>query len=179
MSILSVAIEYYDRNNELYENIKNKIAYIEGETNPGDIGTTSLIFYDIDKKILFRSKYGVIGIVYNIHRMWVWGWAHPNLTYEMVATIKNVLIHGISLTNNTAEYNIIKSELITSRFGISDDTQIEIHCAIASYFAHIPFVIKLNQYIPQGGEQVTFEPPTSTRNPVSTYIYIMDPPDVK
>lgn len=178
MSILSIAIEYYDRNNELYENIKNKIAYIEGDAVPGDSKTTSLIFYDSDEKILFRSKFGMIGIVYNTHNIWVWGWAHPDFDYEMVATIKNVLVHGISLNRNTDDYLIIKSELITSRFGISNETQIDIHCAIASYFAHIPFVIKINQYIPMPGERVPFEPPTSTKNPVSTYIYIMEPPPI-
>lgn len=178
MSILSVAIEYYDKNNELYEKIKNQIAYIETDTIPGNTVASFLIFFDSDNKILFRSKFGVIGIFYKIYHMWIWGWAHPGLEYEMVATIKNVFVHALSLNSHTTDLFIIKSELITSRFGISDDTQIDIHCAIASYLAHIPFIIKINQFIPIAGSRIQFEPPDSTTYPFSTYVYIMNPPNV-
>jgi len=173
------AIEYYDFNEKLYEKIKKRIKYIEFDKA---LNTTAdaqyLKFYDGDKKILFYSRIEILGISYNDHDLWVWGWAIPNLPYELVSTIRNVLIYGTTLDGSTNDISSIKTELITSRFGLTDRIQIEIHCAVASYLAKIPFILRIDNFqLGIGGiEELA---PYDDKRHISTYFYIFDPPKIE
>jgi len=175
-STINDALEYYDRNGELYERIKKRITYIE-TYNPPNITTYKphFNFYDNDKKLLFSSRVEIIGIVYNDHRMWVWGWAIPNLEYEVISTIRNVLIYGTTLDGSSNDIGLIKTELITSRYGLTDLIQIEIHCAIASYLAKIPFIFRIDNFNLDSGKIEKLAPYDDISG-TSVYLYILDPP---
>ena len=45
-----------------------------------------------------------------------------------------IVINDININNDPANI-LLKNELLTSRFRITDMTQIDIHCALASYLS--------------------------------------------
>lgn len=146
-SIVTDAIKYFDTANERYNKLKRAIKYVNRDNSyEGGVGDFRLIFYDKDKKELFRSKIELLGKYYNTLQIWVWGWSIPDIGKSVTTTIRKVFLYGTDIDVNVPSNVILKNELVTSRFRIDDDVQIDIHCAIASYLAKKPFIFKWKDF---------------------------------
>ena len=73
------ALRYYDKNNDLYVKIFNKIGYYSFKLSEFDLEHNIIIFYDRNKNEIFRSRYEYIGIYNPIVEIWIWAWAIPIL----------------------------------------------------------------------------------------------------
>lgn len=170
------ALRYYDKNNELYAETFAKIKYFSIKLSEHDLEHSIIIFYDNNKKKLFESRYEVIGMYNPSINIWIWGWAIPSLRKNQTGLIKKVLNYGMDLD---ADSIFLKSELITSRFTITNETQLDIHIAIASYISKNKSIINM---IDDNVEQIKhgdiFLTPSATNiseNTISvTYIYLLD-----
>jgi hypothetical protein len=180
ISIVNDALKFYDQNNEKYHNIKKRIKYIKfAQTEQQDIEGVKLIFFDENKKELFVSRVEILGKYYTSINTWVWGWSLASIEKSLTAIIRKVFLYGtdIDINNNPANI-LLKNELITSRFRVEDNVQIDIHCAIASYLAKKPFIflwrefmIKTSDFTEVKGEFY------GEKTDVTYYTFIVDPPD--
>jgi hypothetical protein len=136
------SLEYYDKNNEKYNSINSKIKYYSLKYSDNDLQHAEIIFYDSNKAEIFRSKYEIIGIYNNYSNTWTWGWSIPFLAKNTVYTSRKILNYGLDIPPST-ETQFLKTELITSRFRISNHTQLDLHVSIASYLSKIPLVVKI------------------------------------
>jgi hypothetical protein len=189
-SIIKDALEYYDMNEEKYESLKRKIHYVKNKENGiNDLHGLRLTFYDSNKEELFTSRIEIIGQYHNLFNIWVWGWAIPSADQSVVSIIRKVLMYGISLTvqqsrttgliNN--ETISLKAELVTSRLRITNDVQLDIHCAVASYLAKKPFIIMLNSSVLseiQIQDMVDITAPEYRKKTSFIYCFIIDPPEL-
>ena len=135
--IVSKSLEYYDKNLELnnkkfFNNI-NKTKFIKNEDN-NDMNKNIIEFY-YNKKKLYSFKYEEIGSYYNKSKLWIWAWADPKLKKKENYISRKILNYGLDLDTNQ---NFLKTELVTSRFTVSNLLQLDIHVAIASYLTKIP-----------------------------------------
>jgi hypothetical protein len=180
ISIVKDSLEYYDRNNEKYKDLKKKIKYVKhADVDQSDIEGLKLIFYDENKEELFTSRVEILGKYYNTINTWVWGWSLPGIDKSLTSIIRKVFLYGTDIDITNPANVLLKNELITSRFRVVDNVQIEIHCAIASYLAKKPFIFLWKEFLIKVGEMGEvkgefYEGDTD----VIYYTYIIDPPDL-
>lgn len=132
MTLIKNSFEYYDKNNEKIGNKFDKVNYISFEINQKDLEHDIIIFYDINLKELFRSRIEKIGIFDKISKIWTWAWAVSSFKKNETNIVRKILQYGTELDPSTI---FLKTELITSRFRISNKIQLDMHCAIASYLS--------------------------------------------
>ena len=142
--LITNALIHYDKNSERYQKLYNKFKHYSYEFKDSDIEHNVIIFYDDDKKEIFRSKYEIIGIYYNLYDLWTWSWSVPDLNKNSVFISRKILNYGLDIPP-TKEDLFMKTELVTSRFRITNEVQLDIHIAIASYISKNPMLYKIVQ----------------------------------
>lgn len=145
-NLVSDALEYYDLNNEKFGPFFKKVKSIKFEEATSDTDSYKIIFFDKDGNILGKSGYENIGIYTQKGKIWTWAWSISTFAKSTVNIIRKVLNYGIDID---VKKRFLKNELITSRFKISDKTQIDIHIALASYLSKQPaiFIYKKIPYL--------------------------------
>lgn len=143
IDIVKNALEYYDNNQEKYENLFNNVYYVNFmNANVHDMGEPVITMYDSKKNKLFQSRYEIIGVLDNKTRVWIWGWSIPGIKKNLVQTVRKVLIYGLDL-EPTDLY--LRTELITSRFKIDSNAQLESHIAVVSYLSKKNIIFQYNE----------------------------------
>jgi hypothetical protein len=185
--IVSAALKYYDTNNEKYYDLKKKMVYARRVLVPAtsiELAGYKIVFSDENKNDLFMSRIEIIAAYFNSMNTWVWGWALATIDKAIISTIAKVHTYGINMeVRNDINNAILRNELITSRFSVSNQTQIDIHCAIASYLSKKPFIFvwrdfsshEADEYVKIKGE---FDLNEDERTDISFYMIIIDPPEL-
>jgi len=176
INIVTNSLEHYDKNIEKYDKLISKIKYYELIQNDSDLEHSKIKFYDRNKKLLFETRYEIIGLYSNVSSTWIWAWSVPFFKKNSTFISKNILKYGLDIPSSP-ENKFLKSELITSRFRISDKVQLDLHVSIASYISKKPMVYKLIYKPERIGEEGTFEvfdEPTDDNNYVIMYLFLLD-----
>jgi len=166
------SLKYYDTNQEKYHIVFNKFKYYSIKRNYGDTEHFVILFYDKDQKLISQSRYEIVGVYYVNSQIWAWSWSIPKLQKNMVYTTRKILNYGLDIVP-TDEDMFIKAELVTSRFKISNEIQLNIHAAIASYIAKKPIVYKLIFASPSGTSIWPIQR-TIGENDEIFYLYLLD-----
>lgn len=177
ISLVKDSLKYYDFNNEKYDKIKKKIKHYKmfDSVVENNINRTKMTFYDDNKEELFTSRIEIIGKFYSNINLWVWGWAIPMLKTYVTILIRKILIYAINLDENN---ELLKLELITSRYRITNKIQIHIHCAIVSYLSKKPFIFSLCVKPTFEDDYNNIETILDDDDDDKHYIFILDPPKV-
>lgn len=138
LNIISQSLEYYDKNMESNKEMLDNINYINiiKSTESGYNNVNQIEFYDKDKELIRKSKYEILGLYDSNSKIWTWAWALPLVSKVSSNTAKKIFNYGYDLENNV----ILKSELVTSRFRISNPIQLDIHVGIGSYLSKNQFI---------------------------------------
>lgn len=148
VGLVTDSLEYYDKNAELNSKIYKNIKYVRFQSTDKDNEHNKISVYRSDKSKLFESRYEILG-VYNAQAMvWTWAWSIPNYTKNLTNISRKIVLYGMDVS---PENLFLKTELITSRFRISNPVQLDIHMAISSYLSKKPSIYKYKYY-------KTFEP---------------------
>ena len=139
VTLIRNAFEYYDVNQEKIKDKFNNVTYISIELTDKDLEHNIIYFYDADFKQLFKSRLEKIGIFDKTSGIWSWAWAIAYFKKNETNIIRKILLYGTELDPTS---RFLKTELITSRFKISNITQLDMHCAIASYLSKKPIIFK-------------------------------------
>jgi len=105
-----------------------------------DMDLNSIILYDENQDELLRSKYEFLGIYENTSRIWTWAWSMAVIPKNVTYTSRKLLSYGLDIPSDQV---LLKTELITSRFRIASEIQLQIHCAIAAYISKKPIIYRL------------------------------------
>ena len=139
--IIINSLKYYDLNNEKYSKIYDKIKYYSAEENPGDIEHAIINLHDKNQNKFFSSRYEVLGTYNSKLRLWAWSWSVPYIRKNKTFLSRKLLMYGLDIEPEESPF--LKSELITSRFKISDEIQLDIHAAVASYLSKNPMILRI------------------------------------
>jgi hypothetical protein len=141
--LIKNALEYYDKNKEIYDSFINQIKYRKIIKSPYETEHYKIEFYkNIDSNnnftdIIHTTRYEIIGR-YNItHKLWRWEWNNIMAIKKTTYIITKILKYGIELD---PEEKFLKTELINGTFIISNKIQLDIHVAISSYLGKCPFI---------------------------------------
>lgn len=132
------ALEYYDENMIKYYDLSQSFKYYSLDKPNGKI-----IFYDDNKQKIYDTPYDVIGKYIPSQYIWVWGWSSGELDKNIIRTSRNVLNYAFDLDKNEI---LLKTALITSRYRITQQYQIDIHVALATFLSKQPFIYKLDYF---------------------------------
>ncbi len=179
INIVNDALKYYDGNNDKYKHIKKQIKFVKNAiVDIKDIEGLKLVFFDENMNELFTSRVEILAKYYNVINVWVWGWSLPSINKYLTSIIRKVFLYGTDIDLNKNSANVLlKNELVTSRFRIDDDVQIDIHCAISSYLAKKPFVFAWNN-MPFNKDESAIEIQNDTKSDVTYYTFLVDPPNI-
>jgi hypothetical protein len=137
------ALQYLDTNMEKYDSMFQNIAFLKFIKSDNDMDHSIVYMYDTNKKEIMKSKYEVIGVFNNFAKTWSWAWSMPQLFKNMASLSRKLLNYGLDLDPRT---KFLKTELITSRFRITNNVQLDLHVALASYISKSPVVYKFISY---------------------------------
>jgi hypothetical protein len=136
MDIVRDSLEYYDNNIDIINEYIKNIDTIEVDVNNSQIH----INYDNKKKkdatFEFLGKYDASS------KIWVWSWAIPYFPKKVTNISRRIIKYA--LDNDMKEKLYLKTELITSRFLIANDIQLDIHKAISSYISRTKILFMIS-----------------------------------
>jgi hypothetical protein len=144
VNLISDSLEYYDSNSEKYSELFKKIKYVKFIDVIKDMDHNIMFMYDSNKNEIMKSRYEIIGVYNNKSRTWTWAWAIPRFRKNTTHIARKIINYGMDLD---PESRFLKTELITSRFRITNPIQLDIHAAIASYLSRQYVVYKYISYI--------------------------------
>jgi len=144
--LIKTALTHYDNNRTKYKNFFEKIEYKKIVLANNDIDHNEVVFYDKNKKEIFKSKYEVLGVYYPFYNLWAWGWSLPTMPKNTIQLSKKLLLYGLDLDVSNVLQRHLRVELSLSRFKVVDKTQIDIHIALGSYLTKKPIVYEFNYY---------------------------------
>ena len=142
MNIIPIALEYYDKNMELYGDKFDNVKYYKIERFADESVFDAVIFLDAQKEVLFKSRFNIIGSYNPIIKSWHWAWSNSDLKRKYTTIARKIINYGMEIENNKS----LHSELTTSVYHIQNSIQLDIHIAIASYLAKKPLIVKLYVY---------------------------------
>lgn len=134
MSIVPKALEYYDENKEKFDKQLKDVKYIRLTAYNDDTRKNKIKMYNKDKERLFEFEYEIFGMLNVMEKnvsVWTWGWSIPSLDKKSTYLSRKILEYGFNLEGG--RNNFLKTELLTSRFRITNFVQTDIHIAIGSY----------------------------------------------
>ena len=182
INLILNSFEYYDKNNEKIKDKFIDVKYISLDMKYNDLQHNNIIFYDKDLKELFKSRFERIGIYENKSQIWSWAWTISYFEKNETNIIRKILFYGIEL--DSAKSSFLKSELITSRFRITNKTQLDIHCAIASYLSKKPHIFSYkvfsnyelidNKYLNILEPKYTYTKEEEENYELTYYIFLLD-----
>ncbi len=179
INIITNSLEYYDKNKEKFDKTISKIKYYKLIRIESDLEHSKIVFFDKNKEKLFETRYEIIGLYNNTSHPWVWAWSVPIFEKNSTYISKKILKYGLDIPSSS-ENKFLKSELITSRFRISDPVQLDIHVSVASYISKNPMIYNFI-YDPKLEYQDFIEAKkdvTEDENYVIMYLFLLDYKDV-
>lgn len=178
------ALEYFDKNNEIYDKLARKIKYIQKDQKSAKKDGLYLSFFDSKKKFMFSSRVEILAKYFTQENLWIWGWAISTATHTHITLIKKLLLYGLDL-DTEAKKDIIemKNELVTSRTHILNYTQIEILCALAGYLAKQPMIYEIDNSPNLDDNQIheissSFLKKDNKMGDFQLFLFIVNPPEM-
>lgn len=170
------SLEYYDKNCEIYDKLFHGVKYIKFVESTSDLDHSYIHMFDQNKKEILKSRYENIGIYNNKSSTWIWAWSVPRFLKNTTNIARKIINYGMELN---PESKFLKTELITSRFRITNLIQLDMHVAIASYLSKKPAVYKYMSYITFKADanrlvDITDIPESEIENYSIYYIFLLD-----
>lgn len=180
IDIITNALEYYDKNTEKYENVISRIKYYKLIKNNSDLEHNKINFYDKNKELIFQSRYEVLGLYDPGSKTWIWAWSVPRFFKNQTYLSRKILNYGLDIIPEK-DINFLKSELISSRFKISNDIQLDLHVSIASYISKSPLIYKLRyKHLALKEDLITVrEDDDESQEFLTNYLYLLDFKEIK
>ena len=142
--LVKEALEYFDSNQYKQDEIVRKLKYIEFIDSEKDFEHNHIVLYDDVFNRLDKTKYEYIGTYDSTTMIWSWAWAIPTMKKKNTTILRKILNYGIELEPTN---NFLKTELITSRFRVTNKIQLDIYSVIVSYLSKKPRIIRIKLFI--------------------------------
>ena len=146
LDIIRRAQEYYYRNKDnitILTDIITKYTFARANT---DFESDMIILFDLNGDELVRSRFEVMGRYDSSSHLWTWAWAIPNAAYNTTHISRRLLEYGFKLSPKTESF--LRAEFVKSEFILSDLTDIDIHCQLASYITKKRYILSDTVSIP-------------------------------
>jgi hypothetical protein len=179
VNVVVDSLEYYDRNTERYGHLFKKVKYIKFVNAEKDTEHNVIMMFDSNKNQILESRYEIIGVYNNQSRTWTWAWSVPRFKKNTTFISRKIINYGMDLD---PESYFLKTELITSRFRITNHVQLDIHTAIAAYLSKQELVYKYFAYIDfvadkDGLVDITNIPKDRENEYTTYYMFLLDYPE--
>lgn len=142
--ILLNALDFCDKFREKNYGAMLKYKYIEFIRDIPEIEPGRVRLYDHDKKFIRETTYEIIGIFYNLPKLWIWSWAVMGLKKNTTNLTRKVLNYGVNLDDKSD--SSLKTELITSRLKILNNLRLVFHLSVFAYITKKSNIVSYRSY---------------------------------
>jgi len=132
------SLEYYDSHQPKINELINKIHYTRFINNKNI--TDEIIFFDKNKKEIFKSSYEVLAAYIPQYDAWKWSWSLPSIKKKYNFISRKILEYAFDL--DAQKDYLLKSTLINSKIKIINDLQLDIYKSISASLSKKPFILK-------------------------------------
>ena len=139
--LITNALNYYDKNYEKKKKIFKDVKYYSHIISENDLEHSVIIFYDINKKELFRSRYEFLSVFLEKANIWVWSWAMPTIKKNQIRLSKKVLNYGLDLAGESMY--LLRLLLTTSRLRIDNHILLDVCIALAAYISKSAVILRV------------------------------------
>lgn len=173
---IKTSLEYYDTFQPKITEILKKIYYIKTINNKNI--TDEIIFYDKNKKEIFKSSFELLAAYVPNQQVWKWAWSLPSLEKKSNIISRKILDYAFNLDHN--KDFLLKSTLINSKIKIVNDLQLDIHIALSANLTRKPFIFKFFYAPLTSEEDIDFYPYKKINespdniNYIAFYLFILD-----
>jgi hypothetical protein len=136
---IKTSLEYYDANQPRVNEIINKTEYIKTKDNNNI--TDEILFYDKNKKLIFKSSYEIISVYIPSTGVWKWAWSLPTAPKKSTSFSRKLLDYAFNLDSKDNEF-LLRSTLINSKIKIINKTQLDIYLSLTAKLSKKPFILK-------------------------------------
>jgi hypothetical protein len=177
-SLVPKALITYDENKSKYSSFFDKIHFHKIVQTNKELERNNITFYDKNKKKLFETPYEIIGLYNHPYQMWTWAWSVPSFEKKSTYISRRMLFYGLDLDQKNM---FLKSELILSRFRITDKIQLDTHVALSSYLTKQKCIYEYTFY-PSADSTTSEGEPVRRRNTIDSndyvtyYLYLINEP---
>ena len=174
--IIKTSLEYYDTYQPKINDLVDKIYYIKIKNNKNI--TDEIIFYDKNKKEIFKSSYEVLSAYVPQQQIWKWSWSLPAMLKKSNFISRKILEYALNL-DPEKDY-LLKSTLVNSKIKIINDIQLDIYKALSANLSRKPFILKLFLIPVESQEEVEYYPfkkindNSDNGNYIAYYLFILD-----
>lgn len=146
-NLIESALDYYDNVVSDFDEIikdKNIVSY-DLVDKKKDVERNVMYLYNEKGEMVYESKWETLGFYINKYKLWTWAWANPIYNKNNTFLSRKILEYGFNLDPNVDYF--LKTELVTPRFIINNDIQLDIHLALASYLLKkkiFPYKVVIN-----------------------------------
>jgi hypothetical protein len=143
-NIIEIALTHYDETNEKYKSMFKNVKYYKTLGIDKDLKKDKINFYDKNDKLIISADYEVCSCYYKDKKLWIWAWGIIALNKNKITTAKSLLDYGlnIDIKNTLPLYTMLKSNLITSRFQINNNTELDIYLSLSLYLSKKKMIYK-------------------------------------
>ena len=131
-TVVRLAFNYYDDLRDKYNSLFKKFKDYNLFLKEQDLERNIISYFDKDGEVVFKSEYEILGVYNKTKKLWTWGWSDPNRHKNEIYISRKILDYGFNIDHSLI---LLKTELIASRFIISNKIQVEMHVALASYLS--------------------------------------------
>lgn len=135
------SLNYYDKQESKFSDFKTKYKYVSFVPSNNDIEKDYVYFFDEEKELKIKYQYEYLGMLHIPTSLWVWGWSNPTAgiirNYNLLKYGFDIIIDKNDLNKDVLD---LKSQLITSRYLLTNKLQIEIHKAIMTYILKSKYI---------------------------------------
>ena len=148
MDVIPNSHNFYDRNNDKYRKLLNKIKYFQKVYDTNTVTNRyKIFFYDENKKEIFSSYVECFGRL--INNWFFWGWANYKAEPRLITFMKRLINYGvdIELTEGIKDdFRVIKELLLQSSLYAEDTFMLDTYCALGMYLIKKELLIRTNNW---------------------------------
>jgi len=141
MEFIKRALNYYDERRHKINNFISSCTSFSLFGASHDMSLSKLVLTKSTSE--YEFTYEILSVFNNTNKIWTWAWAQPERYKNERKTSVKILNYGVDLdlfidpksNEIDVERNFIKNYLITSKFAITSQLQLDIFVAISAYLA--------------------------------------------
>ena len=104
INLILNSFEYYDKNNDKNKNKLINVKYISIEMSENDLEYNNMIFYDSNRKEIYKSRFERIGLFEHKTQIWSWAWTLSYLKKNETNIIRKILFYGTELDSTKSSF---------------------------------------------------------------------------
>ena len=176
-TILS-ALDFFDKSKEKYLSLMSKVKFYSITKSTNDVDKNYITLYDSANLKLFSSRFELMARYEPQTNIWCWAWNLPFEYKNITSKSRELLNYGFDLDPHVEDTQL-RNILTSGRFVISDDIELDMYTALASYLTKLPLILQIHHQNSSVATITGTLDPMMSNTILSEYLYLFDHKEIE